>query len=149
MPCRGAFAARYIYGASVLYLILDLYLAVHPRNLMHYYTLKYNFESAINPPQVGKCRGAIRSGRRIAPPPARITKQIDQDWNRPSRCRCRCLPCFLLASACCISPSEHKFTSFSARLENRMLIATNGGNIYTGEERIAFRKNGGNQWRMK
>lgn len=124
MPCRAAFAARYIYGASILYLILDLYLAIHPRNLMHYYTLKYNFESVINPPS-WEVQGSDKE-RRIAPPPARITKQIDQDWNQPS--------CVLLASACCISPSEHKFTSFSTRLENRMLIATNGGNIYTTKD---------------
>lgn len=119
MPRRTAFAARYIYRASILYLILDLYLAIHPQNLMHYYTLKYNFESVINRPS-WEVQGSDKE-RRIAPPPARITKQIDQDWNQPE--------CVLLASACCISLAEHKFTSFSAKLENRMLIATNGRNL--------------------
>ncbi|EEZ98430.1 hypothetical protein TcasGA2_TC000907 [Tribolium castaneum] len=72
----------YLAGASILYLILDLYLAIHPRNLMHYYTLKYNFENAINPP-TWVVPGSDKE-RRIVAPPARITKQIDQDWNQPS-----------------------------------------------------------------
>lgn len=54
--------------------------------LMHYYTLKYNFECAINRRRraSGNCRGAEDKKRRIAVPPAGITKQIDQDWIRPS-----------------------------------------------------------------